>query len=72
VVMSTGAGKTLAFTLPSSLLKGATTVILSPITALVTSQVRSLQDIGYTCAALESVEQLKPAGDRPELPQFCM
>lgn len=64
VVIPTGGGKTLAFMLPSVVMKKCT-LVLCPVTALVTSLVGDLAAGGYTCMALESPEDLPRLASQP-------
>ena len=61
LVMPTGAGKSLCYQLPG-LARGGTTLVISPLIALMEDQVRKLKDLGFCCR----VHPLRP---RPrELP----
>ena len=52
-VMPTGAGKSLTYQLPALLLEG-TTVVVSPLIALMQDQVEKLRDLGVEVARLDS------------------
>ncbi|MCB1032491.1 MAG: DEAD/DEAH box helicase, partial [Acidobacteria bacterium] len=52
-VMPTGAGKSLCYQLPAALLPG-TTLVVSPLIALMKDQVDSLRDRGLAAAAIHS------------------
>lgn len=54
-VMPTGAGKSLCYQLPAVMLEG-TTVVVSPLIALIRDQVRALRERGIAAASLTSLD----------------
>nr|MBA3915839.1 DNA topoisomerase 3 [Terriglobales bacterium] len=64
LVMPTGAGKSLCYQLPG-IARGGTTLVISPLIALVEDQVRQLKDRGVV------VERIHSARDRTAARQVC-
>ncbi len=65
LVMPTGAGKSLCYQLPG-LARGGTTLVISPLIALMEDQVARLQSLGFRA------ERIHSGRSRPESRQVCL
>jgi len=62
MILPTGGGKSLSYQLPALLMEG-TTVVVSPLLALMHDQVRSLQSQGMRAQMLSSMQTQEESGD---------
>ena len=68
LVMPTGAGKSLCYQLPG-LARGGTTLVVSPLLALIEDQVQKLQSLGIAADRLRTAPSQAPVVSRAIEPQ---